>query len=170
MLYSLSPTKSLSPLFFRNKHKTTGEQIVSLKIARCIKSGGGFKAKEDKSVTLSSEELDELINYIQEYYTPLNIGMTEFIAADEDAAKLVSKVRELGISDEEVVSKLSESGILTDNLVVAITAAKRNDAIKEFEEAIDVQFQESFWQNWFNKNKWILGSEYLNILPFREVC
>lgn len=160
---------SCRAVFFRNTHKTTGEQIVSLKIARYGKSGGQYKLKEDKAITLSSEELDSLIEYIQEYYTPLNIGMTEFIAADEDAAKLFSKVRDLGISDEEVVIKLSESGILTDNLVVAITAAKRNDAVREFEEAIDTQMQESFWQEWFNKNKWVLGSEYLNILPERDI-
>ena len=160
---------SCRAVFFRNTHKTTGEQIVSLKIARYGKSGGQYKLKEDKAITLSSEELDSLIEYIQEYYTPLNIGMTEFIAADEDAAKLFSKVRDLGISDEEVVIKLSESGILTENLVVAITAAKRNDAVREFEEAIDTQPQESFWQEWFNKNKWVLGSEYLNILPERDI-
>lgn len=160
---------SCRAVFFRNTHKTTGEQIVSLKIARYSKSGGKYNAKEDKAITLSSEELDALIEYIQEYYTPLNIGMTEFIAADEDAAKLFAKVRDLGISDEEVVAKLSEAGILTDNLVVAITAAKRNDAIREFEDAIGTQNQESFWQEWFGKNKWILGSEYLNILPERDI-
>ena len=95
--------------------------------------------------------------------------MTEFIAADEDVAKLFAKVRDLGIPDEEVVSKLSESGILTDNLAVAITAAKRNDAVREFESAIETQTQESFWQDWFSKNKWVLGSEYLNILPERDI-
>ena len=160
---------SCCAVFFRNTHKTTGEKIVSLKIARCTKSGGQYKAKDDKTITLSSQELDALIEYIQEYYTPLNIGMTEFIAADQDAAKLFAKVRDLGISDEEVVSKLSESRILTDNLVVAITAAKRNDSIREFEDAIDTQTQESFWQDWFSKNKWVLGSEYLNILPERDI-
>ena len=142
---------------------------MSLKIARYSKKEGQFIEKEDKTITLSSDELDKLIEYIQEYYTPLNIGMTEFIAADEDAAKLFAKVRDLGISDEEVATKLSESGILTDNLVVAITAAKRNDAVKEFEEAISTQMKEAFWQDWFNKNKWILGSEYLNILPERDI-
>ena len=67
--------------------------------------------------------------------------MTEFIEADEDAAKLFTKVRDLGISDDEVVSKLIESGILTQNLAVAITAAERNNAIREFEQAIDTKKQ-----------------------------
>lgn len=95
--------------------------------------------------------------------------MTEFIEADKDAAKLFAKVRDLGISDDEVVSKLIESGILTQNLTVAITAAERNNAVQEFEQAIDVERTESFWQNWFSQNKWVLGSEYLNILPERDI-
>ena len=95
--------------------------------------------------------------------------MTEFIEAAEDAAKLFTKVRDLGISDDEVVSKLIESGILTQNLTVAITAAERNNAVQEFEHAIDVERTESFWQNWFSQNKWVLGSDYLNILPERDI-
>lgn len=160
---------SCRAVFFRNTHASTGEKIISLKIARAQKKGGGYQPKPDKSITLTSDELDNLIAYIQEYYTPLNIGMTEFIAADEDAAKLFAKVRDLGISDDEVVIKLHESGILTENLSVAITAASRNYAIQEYEDAIDRHFAESYWQEWFEKNKWILGSEFLNILPERDI-
>ena len=163
------PRSTCKAVFFRNCHKSSGEQIVSLKIARQKKAGNQWITKEDKAITLKPEEIDKLIEYIQEYYAPLNIGMTEFIEADEDAAKLFTKVRDLGISDDEVVSKLIESGILTQNLAVAITAAERNNAIQEFEQAIDTEKTESFWQNWFTQNKWVLGSEYLNILPEREV-
>lgn len=163
------PRSSCKAVFFRNSHKSSGEQIVSLKIARQKRVGNQWATKEDKSITLKSEEIDKLIDYIQAYYAPLHIGMTEFIEADEDAAKLFTKVRDLGISDDEVVSKLIESGILTQNLSVAITAAERNNAVREFEQAIDVEGTEAFWQNWFTRNKWVLGSEYLNILPERDI-
>lgn len=96
------PRSTCKAVFFRNCHKSSGEQIVSLKIARQKKAGSQWITKEDKSITLKPEEIDKLIEYIQEYYTPLNIGMTEFIEADEDAAKLFTKVRDLGISDDEV--------------------------------------------------------------------
>ena len=162
--------RSLSrAVFFRNTHETTGEKIVSLKIARYKKTNGAYYEKQDKSITLSQGEIDKLIEYIQEYYTPLNTGMSEFISVDKDAAELFSRVRDLGISDAEVVNKLHESGILTENLSVAITAAERNRAINEFEQAIANGHQESYWQEWFGKNKWVLGSEYLNILPERDI-
>lgn len=160
---------SCRAVFFRNEHKTTGEKIVSLKIARGNKRGNVFSANPEKTITLSSSELDRLIGYIQEYYKPLNIGMTEFIEADKDVAKLLGKVKELDIPDEEVVVKLFESGILTENLSVAITAAERSNAVAEFERAIDENQLEAFWQNWFSKNKWVLGSDYINILPERDI-
>lgn len=165
-ILSSGKRSSCKAVFFRNSHKSSDEPIISLKIARLDKND---KAKDEKTITLRPEELDGLIEYIQEYYTPLNIGMTEFIEASEDAAKLFMKVRELGISDEEVVSKLHESGVLTYNLSVAITAAERNNAIAEFETAIETEPSESFWQDWFSRNKWVLGSEYLNILPDRDI-
>lgn len=163
------PRSVCKAVFFRNCHKSSGEQIVSLKIARQKKVGNQWFTKEDKAITLKPREINKLIEYIQEYYAPLNIGMTEFIEADEDAAKLFTKVRDLGISDDEVVSKLIESGILTQNLTVAITAAECNNAVRGFEQTIDVERTESFWQNWFAQNKWVLGSEYLNILPERDI-
>lgn len=160
---------SCRAIFFRNTHETTGEKIVSLKIARLNKSNGLLTEKQNKSVNLNSDELDKLIEYIQDYYAPLNIGMKEFISVDEDAAKLFSKIRSLNISDDEVVDKLISTGILTDNLSVAITAAERKMAITEFENAIALEKSESYWQTWFEKNKWVLGSEYLNILPERDI-
>ena len=156
-------------VFFRNTHQTTGEKIVSLKIARYRKVNGTFYEKQDKSITLSCGEIDKLIEYIQEYYAPLNTGMSEFISVDKDAAELFAKVRDLGIPDAEVVKKLYESGILTENLSVAITAAERNRAVSEFEQAISSGYPESYWQDWFSRNKWVLGSEYLNILPERDI-
>ena len=74
---SSGPRSSCRASFFRNIHKTTGANIVSLKIARLNKKDGILRAKDNKAITLTSKELDELIAYIQEYYTPLNIGMTE---------------------------------------------------------------------------------------------
>ena len=165
---SRSKNCSCRTIFFRNTH-TSGRKIISLKIARYNKKGDTLFEKEDKAITLSSDELDRLISYIEEYYEPLNMGMCEFISVDEDAAKLFETVKKLGISDNEVVEKLSEAGILTDNLRVAIIAAERNNAINEFERAIMQDRPEAYWQEWFTKNKWIIGSEYLNILPEREI-
>ena len=67
------------------------------------------------------------------------------------------------------MDKLYESGVLTNNLSVAITAAERKVAVQDFEKKISLDLQESFWQNWFGQQKWILGSEYIKILTERTI-
>lgn len=124
-------------------HKS-GQYIISLKICRLKKENQQLIIKTDKSITLNQLELNNLINYINQYYTQLNMGITQFIFIDQDIIKLFQKINNLGLSDKEIVDKLSELGILTQNLSVSITALERSNAIKEFEQAIDVENYESF--------------------------
>ena len=79
------------------------------------------------------------------------------------------QITDLGLSDEDMVNRLYESGVLTDNLSVAITASERKLAMQDFEMNILSNKPESFWQNWFGKQKWILGSDYIKILTDRTI-
>ena len=49
-------------VFFRNTHQTTGEKIVSLKIARYRKVNGTFYEKQDKSISLSISPQESVID------------------------------------------------------------------------------------------------------------
>lgn len=82
---------------------------------------------------------------------------------------VLRQVTELGLSDEDMVDKLYESGVLTTNLSIAITAAERKTVIQEFERNIPLDNSESFWQDWFGQQKWILGSDYIKILTERTI-
>mgnify|MGYP001623022438 CR=1 FL=1 len=163
-------SKSIA-VFFRNKHKNTDDYIVSLKISHNSKdSRGWLNEKPDKTITLSNEQIDKLADYIQEHYTPLSLGEKSYISLSSDnLSTVLRQVTELGLSDEDMVNKLYESGVLTNNLSVAITAAERKVAIQDFEKNISLDLQESFWQNWFGQQKWVLGSEYIKILTERTI-
>ena len=163
-------SKSIA-VFFRNKHKNTDDYIVSLKISHNSKdSRGWLNEKPDKTITLSNEQIDKLADYIQEHYTPLSLGEKSYISLSSDnLSTVLRQVTELGLSDEDMVNKLYESGVLTNNLSVAITAAERKVVIQDFEKNISLDLQESFWQNWFGQQKWVLGSEYIKILTERTI-
>lgn len=163
-------SKSIA-IFFRNKHKTTDDYIVSLKISLNAKDSNGWLIeKPDKTITLSNEQIDNLVAYIQENYTPLSLGEKSYISLWSDNLSMVLRqVTELGLSDEVMVDKLYESGVLTNNLSVAITAAERKVTVQDFEKNISLDNPESFWQDWFGKQKWVLGSEYIKILTERNI-
>lgn len=165
------PRSKTTAVFFRNKHKTTDDYIISLKISHNTKdSTGWIIEKPDKTITLTNEQIDNLILYIQENYAPLSLGENSYISLSSDnLSTVLRQVTELGLSDEDMVDKLYESGVLTNNLSVAITAAERKVAIQDFERNILLDLQESFWQNWFGQQKWVLGSDYIKILTERTI-
>lgn len=158
-------------LFFRNTHESTGEKIISLKIARRKYNSktASWKTNTDKSITLTSQEIDSLIEYIQEYYEPLTFGLTQYYEADKNAASLFEQVSKLNITDEKIARELIESGLLSNNLSVAIRALERSKSTDEFKQELDNNHDEHFWQKWFSRNKWVLGSDYARILKERDI-
>ena len=165
------PRSKTTAVFFRNKHKTSEEYIISLKVSHNLKDTNGWLIeKPDKTITINSEQIDKLIEYIEENYTPLSLGEKSYISlTDDNLSKILQQVCALNLQPDELVNKLYESGVLTENLRVAITAAERKNIITEFEQKISSSEPESFWQDWFNKNKWVLGSEYIKILTERNI-
>lgn len=165
------PRSRTTAVFFRNKHKTSSDYIISLKISHNTKdSNGWLTEKPDKTVTLLGDQIDKLVDYIQENYTPLSLGEDSYISLSDDSlSKIFEQIALLNLQPDKLVDKLYASGVLTENLSVAITAAERKNIVIEFEQKIPSSNPESFWQDWFNKNKWILGSEYIKILTERNI-
>lgn len=165
------PRSRTTAVFFRNKHKTSNDYIISLKISHNAKDPNGrLVEKPEKTITLIDEQIDGLISYIQENYTPLSLGEDSYISFSDDSLyKILKQVATLNMHPDKLVNKLYESGVLTENLSVAITAAERKNIINVFEQKIPSSEPESYWQEWFNKNKWILGSEYIKILTERNI-
>lgn len=151
-------------------HDTEGKVDICLKIGR-YKISGGVETNNPKSeLTLTFEEFKNLVAYIEKFYKPLELEVEKFIPVDSnDSKQLLVKFKSIVNSDEEIATQLLESGLLSDNIYIAIDSIKKKQALDEFEEAINRNYAESFWQDWFERNKWILGSEYLAILDERKI-
>lgn len=165
------PRSRATAVFFRNKHKTKEEYIISLKISLNSKDKyGNITEKPYKTITLSEEQIDLLIKYISDNYSALAAGENTYISVkDDNIAPLLSQINSLGLTSKDLVEKMYGSGLLTENLAVAIAAAERAKAILEFEREISNSHSESYWQDWFTRQKWILGSEYLKIIIERDI-
>lgn len=151
-------------------HDTQGKIHICLKIGR-YKINGKVETDIPKSeLTLTNDEFQALIAYIEKYHKPLELEVEKFIPIDNnESKKLLEKFKSIVGSDEEIAVQLLESGVFSDNISLVIESIKRKTALDEFDEAIDKNYAESYWQDWFEKNKWILGSEYLKILDERTI-
>ena len=152
------------------EHKNSNEIEVSLKIGRYTYPRELETETPKSELTLTKEELDPLLSYVAEYYKPIETKTENFIPIEnKDMASVLSKLKDMAISHEDFAKALFDSEYFTENVHVAITAMKRNKALIEYQNKIGNRQNESFWQNWFNDNKWILGSEYSHIIDERDI-
>jgi hypothetical protein len=152
-------------------HNTEGKVDITLKLGRYNISDGGVETQNPRSeLTLTYEELINLVGYIEEYYKPLELNAKKFISIENETSEnLLLKFKTLMKSNEEIAIALLDNRLFTEDIQIAIDAIKKKKAVSEFEKDTDNDYNEAFWQKWFNDNKWILGSEYLKILDERGI-
>ena len=151
-------------------HKHSKKIDVSLKIGRYTLPFGNVETQKPKSeLTLDNDELNSLISYITDNYTPINLGSGKYICVSEDDEELINKFKELVEKNSNTAELLIEKGILSDNVFVAATSIKQKDALIDFEKNLEETLPESFWQNWFSENKWVLGSDFAQIIDERNI-
>lgn len=151
-------------------HKHSEKIDVSLKIGRYTIPFRNVETQKPKSeLTLDNEELNALISYISEYYVPVNLGSGKYINVSDDDEELINKFKELVENNSDTAELLIKKGILSDNVFVAATSIKKKDALIDFERNLGETLPESFWQNWFTENKWVLGSDFAKIIDERNI-
>ena len=143
---------------------------ISLKIGRYNYPFGTLANDKPKSeLTLDNDELNALIKYISENYTPVNLGSGEYINVNGSNAALINEFKKLIEQQADTANLLIENGILSDNVFIAATSIKKRDALSAFESKLCEDLPESFWQKWFTDNKWVLGSDFAQIIDERKI-
>ena len=156
-------------ILMRIPHAHADVQDISLKIGR-YNIPYGLESKKPKSeLTLNNEELDAVIRYISENYKPLTLGQGEYINVSEESATLVENFKRLIEGQSDTARMLIENGILSDNVFLAASVIKKRDALIELQEKLQEEQPERYWQEWFTRNKWVLGSDFAQIVDERVI-
>lgn len=151
-------------------HDHSEEIDVSLKVGRYTKPYGHTVSHQPKSeLTLDNEELNALIEYISGNYVPVNLRKGEYISVAGDSANLIKQFKTLVEGKADTASLLIENGILSDNVYVAATSIKKISALSELEANLSKDLSEKYWQDWFSENKWVLGSDFAQIIDERQI-
>lgn len=128
--------------------------------------------KPKSELTLTDDELAELIAYLSENYSPISIGEKNYIPLDGPVAdKLVAQIKILvGRSDvSEIVQIIVRENLLPEGVMAGLEAQRRSAAIDEFETMLETRSSEPDWQRWFTQNDWVLGSDCVRILDDRRI-
>ena len=120
-------------------------------------------------LTLKSLELDALIQYISENYKPLSLGEGEYISVDSSQSELIEQFKSVIKGSEETAKTLIESGILSNDVYSAVNYINKTKSLETFQDMLSKNLHESDWQDWFQENKWILGSDFVRIVDDRRI-
>lgn len=157
-------------LLMKIPHDHAGESDISLKLGRYTLPYGRVVGNQPKSeLTLDNDELTALIKYVSENYTPVNLGQGQYISVDRDNAELIRQFKTLVEGQADTANLLIENGILSDHVYVAATSIKKIAALEEYEASLAKDHPESYWQSWFSENKWLLGSDFAQIIDERRI-
>lgn len=163
--------------FWKIPHDTR-EDEVHLKIGRYKKDKNSYIAQEVESIdpkselTLDDDEFRNLIEFIRDNYEPFRAGTKAFIPLDKPFEKEnAEQIKGLFSIPEkkELLEFILENDIIPNDLLVALQSSRRVAAIREYERMLSGDLKEPKWQEWFEKNEWVLGTEFVRLLDERHI-
>lgn len=163
-------------IFWKIPHRTREHEGINLKIGRYNKIGFALETLEVENprseLTLDAEEFRNLIEFLRANYQPLQRGFKQFIPIDDTFSQdSIEHLRAIfdNPNKQKVLDFIAKNSILPDDLVAGLQNQSRIKAVREFETMLDQDLVEQEWQQWFTRNDWVLGSEFVQILDDREI-
>src|SRR5207248_11594536 len=105
-------------------------------------------------------------------YEPFRYGAKAFIPLDTpyDAENAVQIRALFSLPDKHKVMEFIVSNkIIPEELSLLLEHARRLRAVEAFERMIGQDDKEQRWQQWFEENSWVLGSEFVRVLDDRDI-
>jgi len=163
--------------FWKIPHNTDQEDVC-LKVGR-YKKPADFDEDEQPEVldpkselTLDNEEFKALIAFLGESYEPFRQGVKAFIPLDRPfAAENAQQIRALFSLDDKrkLIEFILKHDVIPNDLAIGLRHAHRLRAVEAFERMLGEDQLEARWQKWFEKNSWVLGSQFVRILDERHI-
>lgn len=162
-------------MFWKIPHNNPVEDIC-LKLGRYNRNNFSIESVESVSprseLTLDNGEFQRLVEFLKENYEPFKNGVREYISIDDnfDQNNVLNLKAVFNNPDKQkLLEFVVNNSILPAELISGLQFQSKVNAVNEFEKMIDQDLVEQKWQEWFSKNSWVLGSEFVKILDEREI-
>lgn len=124
---------------------------------------------------LDGEQISSRYTKIVEGSSPEDLeaytSLVEQVKNLGDKNKVKELLRNIFENNEtkELTDYLLENDLLADDLKSAVEYRARVAAVKEFIAMLNTPLEENDWQQWFQENNWVLGSDFVRILDERRI-
>lgn len=176
-LIRIRPRVLTRAIFWKVPHNNSNDEI-HLKIGRYNRPKNWSETETleldnpKSELTLDGEEFGNLIEFISSNYEPFKDGTRAFLPLDNpfDVQNAEQIKQLLNIEDKKgMLQFLLNNDVIPEELEVGLTHARKLKAIDEFQYLLESDFTENKWQTWFEKNSWVLGSDFVKILDERVI-
>lgn len=172
----VTKTKTTWATFWRIRHGSLEREEIKLKLARYKNTGAEDalpKGKtEKKGLTLDAEETQNLLNFLWDDYEPFKSGFNTYLLINgkfnPESINYLKAIVETP-EKQKVLDVIAKNNILADELVAGLLNRFRVKAVMEFESMLGRDLAEPEWQKWFERNDWVLGSEFVRTLDNRAI-
>ncbi len=163
--------------FWKVPHNSSPDEIY-LKVGRYKKPKDFSESEvvelnEPKSeLTLDGEEFTNLIQFIQENYEAFKNGVKAYLPLDNPYdISVAHQIKRLlnANNNAEMLSFLIKNNVIPDDLEIGLAHARRSRAIDVYNSMLESDLTENKWQEWFENNSWVLGSDFVRTLDERTI-
>jgi hypothetical protein len=140
---------------------------------------GDLDANESNTVIRNVLRVEHVRDWIEENQDQLEeiraiVGDTSEVERTAYEGELLTperaeEIRSLLMADDldQVLEFLRSNQVVPDGVARGVEYARRCGAVVEFRDMLDQNLTEDPWQQWFTENRWVLGSEFVQILDRR---
>jgi hypothetical protein len=164
-------------VFWKIPHSSEKEDI-RLKLGR-YKKPEDFDLDEEvellapkSELTLDQEEFQALIAFLSESYEPFRQGVKAFLPLDRPFdTENAAQIRALFSlpNKRELIRFILAHDVIPEELAAGLQQARRARAVREFERMLAEDLREAPWQEWFQRNSWVLGSQFVRVIGERHI-
>lgn len=174
-----TPRTATMALLFSEGAAATGIRLLKLKVGRYLYGDDGrvdIRALESvlpsSEIHLSHAALHNLIVFLETNIRPLKEDKRICVAlSDETEAawfeEFKKHLRRKPMPD--VLALIDQHDLLPEDVRRAVALRDKETAIGEFRAALQADENEHFWQAWFERNDWVLGSDFVTVLDDRQI-
>lgn len=164
-------------VFWRIPHNS-GREDVRLKVGRYKKPKEFYDSEVVETIdpkselTLDQEEFANLIEFLQEHYEPFKKGTKAYIPLDNPFAQdNADQLRGLfqHPKKQALLEFIVDNSLISEDLIRSLEYRTRTKAVEQFETMLADDLVEQKWQEWFENNSWVLGSEFVRVLEERNI-
>ncbi|MDL0438299.1 Shedu immune nuclease family protein [Stutzerimonas frequens] len=164
-------------IFWKIPHNFSDDE-VHLKIGRYKKPKDFFDFETtelnepESELTLDGEEFTNLVSFIQNNYEAFKQGVKAFLPLENPYdVSVAQQIKQLLTknNNSEMLSFLLDNQVIPDELEIGLAHARRVRAIDEYCALLESDHTENKWQQWFESNSWVLGSDFVRVLDERTI-